>query len=107
MKRSAISNEMKWRCLMYRGFFTCPICGEPIKEQAKIEWDHVHELSDGGEHEYWNLRPLHEACHQKKTTVACKQRAHINRLAKGKKPSKHPMKSAPREWPIRKFGAWR
>ena len=102
-KRPALTDKMKLACLIYRHEITCGICEEQLSLNDTIEWDHLHEISDGGEHSIFNLRPTHEACHQRKTTKAVKQRAHIKRLARGKVPSKHPMKSAKRKWPKRAF----
>lgn len=102
--RRAITDKMKWQCLIVRGNITCAVCNLLILLTDKIEWDHVHEVADQGPHEFWNIRPLHEDCHQRKTTSACKQRAHVKRLAAGPKKSRHPMRSGKREWPKRAFG---
>lgn len=107
MKRPAITAKMKLMCVMSRASVRCALCGLNIDAEDAIEWDHVWELSDGGPNDFTNLRPLHEACHQRKTAIACKQRARVARLVKGKKPSKHPMKSRKAVWPKRKIGASR
>lgn len=88
VKRKPITDKMKMECLLYRGSNLCSICKEPLGPWDEIEWDHIFEFADGGPHSYINLRPLHPDCHKKKTAKACKQRAHIKRLAAGPKPKR-------------------
>ena len=103
MKRKAISDKMKWQCLLYRRPEPCPLCFKSMGPLSKIQWDHVWEVADDGPHTYQNLRPICVPCHRKKSAKATTMRAHINRLIRGKKKSKRPMKSRKAKWPKRGF----
>lgn len=87
-ERKAIPWRMKIDALLVRGFFTCRICGKQIKPGDELDFDHIHELADGGKHEADNLRPLHRVCHRKKSAKSVTHRFHIKRLAKGPKKAK-------------------
>ncbi len=102
MKRQAITERMKIDCLFHRAFVECPVCWEQIYAEEDIEWDHVQALCHGGEHKFWNLRPLHADCHKIKTKADVKALAKAKRLS-NPKPSRHPMRSSGRPIPSRPF----
>ncbi len=78
--RKAITPAMKVSCLLYRWFTPCSLCGLKIAPTDKIEWDHVHALVHGGPHDYTNLRPVHAACHKRKTAKDVKANFKIKRI---------------------------
>ncbi len=80
----------------------CQICGEPIKEEQPIQFDHIHAIVHDGPHEYQNLRPVHVDCHRQKTRRDIAANAKVKRIL-ADKPSKRPMKSSGKKIPPRPF----
>jgi 5-methylcytosine-specific restriction endonuclease McrA len=117
--RQAITEKMKVDSLLWHASMTpfpirCGICKEPIipmEREKGLEWDHIVALAFDGDHAFYNLRPLHKACHRLKTsgtkaTTAgsdIHMTAKAKRIARGGKKSKRPMKSGKRVWPKRPF----
>ena len=68
-------------------FFICAVCFNPIRPGDEIDWDHGVPDGLGGAHDYRNIRPLHRACHRKKTfgTKATTAGSDIHMIAKAKR----------------------
>lgn len=117
-KRPTISDGMKYRALKLHGavLVRCFGCvrhrnrmeaqglrfdgdGSPFPDTTwhpidAIQFDHVHELADGGGHSAKKLGPLCIPCHKEKTARNEKLRHHLDRAAKkhrGEFKSKRPM----------------
>jgi 5-methylcytosine-specific restriction endonuclease McrA len=58
----------------------CGICKKILEPGQDIEFDHIHADIFDGPHEYQNIRPLHKACHKKKTARDISANAKIKRL---------------------------
>ena len=65
-----------WKTLMRSQKGKCPICGDTLLNEERIEMDHIIPRSQGGTNEVDNLQLLHYYCHQQKSALE----------AKGKKP---------------------
>lgn len=110
MKRPTTTPRMKVDCLLHRFWMQtgthlkCSISGEDLKPGCDIEFDHVHCLALDGPNEYMNLRPVLNEGHKKKSARDVKSKRKADRIAKGGKTIKHPMRKAPkRKWPSRSF----
>ena len=76
MKRQAITESMKIDSLLFIASLTpfpirCGVCREPIipmERERGLEWDHHVPIALDGDHAFYNLRPLHKACHRLKTS---------------------------------------
>lgn len=72
-KRPTISPALKVAALLHRvylqfgEYLKCPISGEPMTPEDRIQFDHTHCVELGGPNVYDNLRPVLVAPHQKKT----------------------------------------
>lgn len=67
MKRPATTAKMKLDVLKKFGATVqCAMCDVTCLI-SEIEYDHRHQLSQGGDHSVENLRPLCELCHSIKT----------------------------------------
>lgn len=99
-KRQAITPAMKIDALLYREKTLCSLCSEWVLPGQEIEWDHIHALVHGGQHDYTNLRPVHAGCHKKKTAQDIKANAKIKRIRGETKQG--PKRAIPsRPWPKR------
>lgn len=56
---------------------TCYICGRDFSDGKKVALDHVKALINGGENRESNLRPVHVACHAKKTAADVAEKAKV------------------------------
>lgn len=56
---------------------TCYICGRDFSDGKKVALDHVKALVNGGENRESNLRPVHVACHAKKTAADVAEKAKV------------------------------
>lgn len=102
MARKSITSEMKWKALLTRQYIPCGICGERVRTEQEIDWDHVHALVHGGLHHFGNIRPVHAECHKIKTAQDIKDNAKVKRLL-NPMPSRHPMQNSGRKLPSRPF----
>jgi len=98
--RKAITERQKIDCLLARanahGRLACAICDRLIFPGQVIEWDHIHAVCADGPHNYENLRPLHRACHTRKSALDIALNAKTKRIANGGRKRKGPkMKSRP------------
>lgn len=57
----------------------CYLCTRPFNDGKRIALDHVVALINGGENRESNLRPVHVACHAKKTAADVAEKAAIAR----------------------------
>lgn len=57
----------------------CYLCTRPFNDGKKVALDHVVALINGGENRESNLRPVHVACHAKKTAADVAEKAAIAR----------------------------
>ncbi len=109
MKRYTSGIDLQALC--ERQGWKCAKCPSPINAGTIFHIDHVTALALGGEDTTENKQLLCVPCHKTKTfgTKATTLGSDIHaiakskRLARGKRVAKHPMKSAPRKWPKRKF----
>lgn len=117
MKRKAITERMKVDCLLWHASLTpfpirCAICREPIipmERERGLEWDHIVPIALDGDHSYINLRPLHKECHRLKTSGSkatsagsdIHMIAKANRIARGGKAVRRPMRAGSRKIPSR------
>lgn len=88
--RKAITDKIKALSLRYWGDHICPECYLPITVGEPIEWDHRQALIHGGEHDHFNIRMIHKACHTKKTARDVKANAKVKRIQKGGRKRKGP-----------------
>lgn len=112
-KRKAITDKMKWQSLLYWSTDAyCPECSEPILATDNIEWDHRHPIALGGTHTFDNIRAVHRECHRLKTSGSkatsagsdIHMIAKANRIARGGKVVRRPMRAGTRKIPSRPFG---
>ncbi len=80
MKRKAITPAMKIDALLWRFTINCGLCQTLLSPNDEIEWDHVHALVHGGQHDCYNLRPVHAGCHKLKSAKDVKANAKVKRL---------------------------
>lgn len=124
-RRPTISDGMKYRALKLheRVMVQCFTCerirasfvkmlgaappGLPLWHSLdEIEFDHIHELADGGKHGAKHLRPMCIEHHKAKTKRNEKLRHHLDRAGKkhrGEHKSKHPMPNSGRKLQSRPF----
>lgn len=80
-KRRTITPAMKIDALLWRFEIKCSWCDEQIHVGHPIQWDHVHALVHGGDHDFTNLRPIHaDPCHKEKTAADIAAKAKGDRL---------------------------
>jgi 5-methylcytosine-specific restriction endonuclease McrA len=87
MKRKPITDRMRLRSLFHHFGIVCYLCGDEIVlEDGKplVPFDHIVEVADDGEHTPANLKPVHVACHHRKSGKSETQRSRIDRLEKAK-----------------------
>lgn len=107
--RKPVTDKMKWRALFLRYGIDCWLCGEEMVLDLPMEWHHVIEIADGGQHDHTNVVPIHIRCHDLVSAKAESQRSRIDRLEKEKnglpkrKRQSRPMKSGKTVWPKRAF----
>lgn len=109
MKRKTITDRMKLESLFWSATIICAGCGKAIFACDAVEWDHFTPLALGGEHEPYNIRPLHKSCHSRKTfgNKSTTLSSDIHTIAKTKRLEKRRLGTAKakpkRAWPKRKF----
>lgn len=105
-RRKPITDKMKWQALLYRFAVPCVICKVSLGPKAEIEWDHFWPIALGGPDSYQAIRPLHKACHAKKTfgTKATTAGSDIHKIAKDKRFAKGKM--AVNKGAKKKLTAW-
>lgn len=76
-----------------------------LRSLDQIEWDHYIPVALGGTDNFGNIRPVHAACHQKKTsgTKATSYGSDIHAIAKTKRIAKGGKKRKGRKMPSRPF----
>lgn len=80
-KRKAITPAMKIDALLWRFPIVCSWCDEQIHVGHPIEWDHIHALVHGGDHDFTNIRPIHaNPCHKEKTASDIAAKAKGDRI---------------------------
>ncbi len=79
-KRKAITLAMKIDTLLWRSTILCGVCRNILVPGDNVEFDHIHALVHGGEHNWGNLRPLHAECHKRKSARDVAAKAKGDRL---------------------------
>lgn len=108
MKRKSETAAMARRIAFAQGVVVCPWCGKRIKAKDEVVREHVQALALGGSDTEDNMKYLHKACAQEKTTG----RKHMadgdnqkitkqERLARGGKKVRHPMQKTGQKIPKR------
>lgn len=95
-----VTRKMAVDTLLYRfalewHVLICTVCNSVLKPGDDIEFDHIHADVHGGPHEHQNLRPLHKACHKKKTKSDVQANAKIKRIRRSTRKPKRPIPNRP------------
>lgn len=76
--RKALTTLQKLKVMVR--YSVCPLCGDKLGKLEDVDFDHIHERSDGGDNSLENHRPVHKWCHKAKTKLAQKDRAKSRRI---------------------------
>ncbi|MEA2839719.1 MAG: 5-methylcytosine-specific restriction enzyme [Methylobacteriaceae bacterium] len=66
--RSALSVRVRWKVFKRDGF-KCVVCGRTATDDVRLEVDHIHPVSHGGDDSETNLRTLCNLCNAGKSNL--------------------------------------